>query len=72
MYQFTKQIFGVKGNPKKEELYQILNLPNTDELIRRRMEGINQEKKLKAHLALSEKYQTPKIINFVIGSIVAV
>ena len=24
------------------------------------MKGINQEKKLKAHLALSEKYQTPK------------
>ena len=72
MYQFTKQIFGFKGNPKKEELYQILNLPNTDELIRRRMEGINQEKKRNAQVALSKKFQTPKIINFVIDSIVAV
>ena len=77
MFKFSdvsipKRIFGVKGNPKKEELYKALNLPNTDELIRRLMEGINQEKKRRAQVALSEKYQTLKIINFVIGSIVAV
>ena len=60
MYQFTKQIFGVKGNPKKEELYQILNLSNTDELIRRWIEGINQEKKRKAQVALSENIKLLK------------
>ena len=37
LYQLTKNIFGVRGNPSKEILFRLLNLPNTEELINNRI-----------------------------------
>ena len=67
IYRLTKQIYGISGNPSKEKLYQVLNLPTTEEMIRKRIE---KQKSFEGNrnMAIIEDYHTPTVLNFVLGT----
>ena len=67
IYRFTKQIYGISGNPSKEKLYQVLNLPTTEEMIRKRI-GKQKSFEGNRNMAIIEDYHTPTVLNFVLGT----
>ena len=66
LYQLTKNIFGVRGNPSKEILFRLLNLPNTEELINNRIFRGQQVITRSENKHIDETLQIPQIINFIL------
>ena len=66
LYQLTKNIFGVRGNPSKEILFRLLNLSNTEELINNKI-FIGQKVITRSeNKHIDETLQISQIINFIL------
>ena len=65
MYQLIKNIFWVRGNPSKEILFRLLNLPNTEELINSIFRG-QKDISRSNNKHIDETLQIPQIINFIL------
>ena len=66
LYQLTKDIFGVRGNPSKEILFRLVNLPNTEELINNIIFRGQQVIIMSDNKHIDETLQIPQIINTIL------
>ena len=66
MYQLTKQIFGWRGNPSKEELYDVLGIKRSEEMVKSMILKNLHVPKSPTTTPIFEKLQSPVIINFVL------
>ena len=66
IYQLTKQIYGIRGNPKREKLYEAVDIPWAEELVRTR--NMKQAKNKYNSEVIKEWYRTSTIINYAIGT----
>ena len=68
MYLLTKQIFSVRGNPWRLKLFEALNKPITEEIIKRRTRISKYTEPIPSSLSTNEDFQHPMIINYTIGT----
>ena len=66
--QLTKQIYGVRENPKRMKLFKSVDILNAEQLVNLRTNRGYSIEKFKNKEAILKCYRSPIVINFLLGT----